>query len=463
MRIGWTAFRTLLASTLIAGCGSVKDSGGPIDAPTIDSPPMIDADTSGNATVTAKAALFGQTGNIADVDIISTLPNNMPFATAKTAADGTATIKVFPGGTVTAAYKHTNDMGFDFISFVDVKPGDHLEFGNRQPQFFGTNTDLGTQTYSWPALATATGGFRVQTSCTTAAGAAGTTASNAVNEFTSCHREPFDALFVAFSTGPTTLVGCNFRNNVTYTAGANTAIGGWATPVNATANLTGIPSEVSSIAVQFAYALDGFNERVPIGGGSANGAPSGGAFTGNFLYCTNVGERTSATAFMSVNGNFGQARVLDFLPSNAASWTVSNPQMPPWVEGTFLTSAFLRTANWVTMPSSNNASDTTQMSLGWNVTIGGTGHNLSWHFIMPPTTKALVLPKLPASFDAVMPQATCSPSPCSSGMFLSRLRTIEIPTVSNYDAIRALPASTIMCPECAVRAGEVQRIIVSGF
>ena len=41
------------------------------------------------------------------------------------------------------------------------------------------------------------------------------------------------------------------------------------------------------------------------------------------------------------------------------------------------------------------------------------------------------------------------------------VRLLEIPTATGYDAIRAVPERNLVCPECAVRAGEIPRIIVN--
>ena len=115
---------SLVTAGLFSGCGSVNT--GP-DASTTD------ADISGAATVETEAALFGGSigTNVGNIDIISMLPNNTVLETVKTDAAGNASIKVYPGGSVTAVYKHTVDMGADLITYVGVKPGDTLVFGSR--------------------------------------------------------------------------------------------------------------------------------------------------------------------------------------------------------------------------------------------------------------------------------------------------------------------------------------------
>src|SRR5262249_12043424 len=149
-------------------------------------------------------------------------PNNTVLATGTTDANGSATIKVYPGGSVTAVYKHaaTVDMGTDLITWVGVKPGDTLTFGNRNPSTVNQpNPDLGAVNYSWPALANATS-YDVFSSCAfNGASAPATTLT--VHEFSNCHHDPMDVLFLAF--GSTGLMGYSFRSNVTFSDGVAVA------------------------------------------------------------------------------------------------------------------------------------------------------------------------------------------------------------------------------------------------
>ena len=68
---------------------------------------------------------------------------------------------------------------------------------------------------------------------------------------------------------------------------------------------------------------------------------------------------------------------------------------------------------------------------------------------------AQVLPKLPAAFSDFLPTA-------EFGMGLNRIQNYDVMTVNGYDAMRAMGTATMMCVECAVRAGEIQRVVLSG-
>lgn len=453
--MGRTGFRIFFASLLLAGCGSVKDSGTAIDAPVGDAGP--DADESGMATVTTKALLAGQTAGMAvgDIDLISMLPDNSVFATGKTDASGNGTIKVYPGGSVTAVYKHlAPDLGADLATFVGVKPGDNLEFGLRSTPVTN-NTSLGAQTYSWPTAPNgAVTTYRAHTSCTTASAAAPTLSASGT-ESSSCHKTPMDIVYTATTSNPTTLVHCGFRSNVTFSAGANVALGAWSNAVPATTSVTGLPSYVTNVTTQFLSVIDGGTERFLSGGGSASGATSGGAFTGNFPWCL-VGERTSAQLFLGRPGNFANVRVLDSLPSSTTSWTVANPVLPPWVEGQFIVSAALGFVQWPLVPDENSASDAVVLQISFNQRVNNMDFGGNWYFVMPPNTQVQTLPTLPTPFQDFMPFR-------DFGIGLNRIFTYDIPTIDGYDSLRGMGFGTAFCPDCAVRAGEIQRLVFSGF
>jgi hypothetical protein len=434
----------VLGSFLATACGSVADNGP--DAR------VVDADTSGNATVATRGALFGQppATNIADIELISNLSNLEILSTGKSDAGGAAAIKVYPGGSLTAAYKHTQDLGYDFITFVGVKPEDSLVFGNREPAFVGTNTAIGSMTYSWPALAGAQAYYVMGGCLGLGVGSASTSAIG--TEFPSCHHEPMGIAFVAVNPSGQ-LINCANRQTA-FVNGGSLSIGAWGTAANATANIAGLPADFTNLTARFAAVFDGQSERGIPGAGNANGAPSGGAFTGTFPWCP-FGERTAATLFLNRPG-FQGMRVHDVLPTNATSWTVASPQLPPSMEGGILTSAAKRRAEWTLVPGASDAHDAVTITFVWSVTIAGTSHTSRWSFVLPPNTTEVTMPKLPPSFEPILPKP-------EFGLGINFLRAVEIPTVPSYDAYRALGAATALCPECAVRAGDVQRVILSGF
>jgi len=452
-------------------CGAVNDSGDkptPIDAalspddaalPIDDAAPGPDADLSGNATVHTKAAVAGQVLNaaIADVDVISNLPNGNVLATGKTDAAGSATIKVYPGGAVTALYHHSGtNTGADLFTFVGVAPGDTLEFGQKVIPFTGTNTNLGSQTYTWPASPNAgVTNYRVQTSCTSTSVAAPGTSSLALAEFAACNRNPMRILYTTTTSNPTTLVNCGVRTTA-FGSGDTVALGAWSNAVAGSGNLTGLPASVTSSSVSLSAVVGGTIELMLLGGGSAGGAPTGGAFTGNFPWCPNLGERTVARVNLARPG-FGSIVVMDSLPATAASVTVASPMLPPWVEFTALASAYRRSVAWVLANEGASAHDAVYLALGYLQRVNNISSFGEWHIMMPPNTQSIDLPKLPTALDAFAPQVD------DFGLQVFSLVAIEVPTISNYDGLRALGIGFAICPDCAIRANEVPRVITSGF
>jgi hypothetical protein len=297
--------------------------------------------------------------------------------------------------------------------------------------------------------------YRALTSCGTGSAAAPALSSNAVTERSNCNKGTMDVLYTANQAGVNSLLHCGSRQNITFANGANVALGSWQNAAAATSNITGLPASIVSLSTQFSTVIDGQTERFLSGGGTANGAPSGGAFTGNFPWCQ-FGERTNASLNMNRAGNFGPIRVIDSLPSSATSWTVASPALPPWIEGTFLQSAFLGIVQWVLVPEGTPSADATYLFLSYNIRINSMNFSGQWHFVMPPEMQVLQMPKLPSQFAEIVPTP-------EFGMGLNRIITIDIPTINGYDAFRAMGTSLAICPECFVRSGEIQRVIVSGF
>jgi hypothetical protein len=456
--MGRTGIRiSFLASLLVAGagCGSVKDSGA-VDASNGEA--GIDADESGNVTVSTKAFVQGQTvgAAVADVDLVSTLPNGTILATAKTDAAGAGTIKVVPGGAVTAVYKRlAPSLASELVTIVGVKPGETLDFGNRQIGV--ASTAIGAQSYSWPTAPNgAVQTYRAMSACNSNTVAAPTT-STSFSEFSDCNKSTMDVVYAAYQNVANGLLHCGTRQNVTFVNGANVALGGWQNAGTFIANITGLPASLglpnASVSTALRTIVDGQSIIFMPNAGSASGVASGGAFTGNMQWC-NAGERTQAQLTLSRPG-VNAIRVVDSLPSNATSWTVAAPMVPPWVEFDFFASASQGVARWGFVTEGTNTMDVVYAQLGYEVRINNMQFFTNWHFILPPNSDSLTVPKLPAALAETAPTT-------DFGLFLQRVIAIEVPTISSYDMIRSMGTANVLCPDCAVRAGDIQRAIISG-
>lgn len=432
---------SLVTAGLFSGCGSVNT--GP-DASTTD------ADISGAATVETEAALFGGSigTNVGNIDIISMLPNNTVLETVKTDAAGNASIKVYPGGSVTAVYKHTVDMGADLITYVGVKPGDTLVFGSRNFSLTGqTGTNLGSQTYSWP-VQTGVANHCIFTSC--GGSCNGVNASTTLAESSTCHREPMDILYVGLNASGL-ISHYNLRSNVAFTNGQNVAIGGWAVAPNATLTVSGVPPEVSTVSGNWASVVDAATEYAFAQ--SYNGAPTGGAFSSTFAFHA-TGDRTLGRVAFS-RQNFQAIQIVDQFNANTLTQTVAAPALTPWLQGAVAVSAALRTASWFLISDANSVADGLVLRLTWNHVVSAMNNSHQWHIIMPPGQTSIALPKLPAAFNDNLP--------ASQDFINGQVRVFDISTVNGYDAVRTtVPSRNIMCVDCALRAGDFQRVVSSG-
>ena len=91
--------------------------------------------------------------------------------------------------------------------------------------------------------------------------------------------------------------------------------------------------------------------------------------------------------------------------------------------------------------------------MSWTHQIGGTGHPHDWYLILPPDQTSIELPELPAQFTDNLPAP-------QDGMGAS-IRVFDIGSVSGHDMLRTLPSNIPMCLECAVRAGDIPRVVIS--
>lgn len=434
-----TMYRLSLAfcSLLGAACGSVKETP---DASTID------ADQSGTATVKTEAALFGTTGSIANIDVVSMLPNNTLLEAIKTGADGLGSIKVYPGGSVTAVYRRPGDTGAELISYLGAKPNDTLTFGNRNPLLLN-NVSLGTQTYEWTVQAPGASQHCAATSCSASCSIA--PATNVVfAELASCNRTPMDVLYVARNAMNQT-THYSLRTNVTFSAGATVSTTFWQAAPNATVNITGVPAEVTQLFGQWLTVLNLQDERSLAS--SYSGNPTGGAFTTTFGFHA-TGRRTVGRVQFQRLGSFDIMTLLDSFNTNTLTQTVASPQFTPWLQGV-LASAPLRKVTWNAVATAASATDGTVVSLQWDRMVGATNQFYRWYLIVPPGVSSIALPDLPAPLNSLLPP---------DDRFLgATVRLFDVPA-TGYDAVRALPSRNVMCIECAVRAGDFQRAVFSG-
>src|SRR5688500_1219063 len=103
---------------------------GALDDAALDGSTPPDAVPTGPITVTTHARENTSTpGPSAGIEVYVITADGTLADTATTAADGTATVDVTFGDSVTAVYPASN--GADLITVVQVEPGDSLTFGDQ--------------------------------------------------------------------------------------------------------------------------------------------------------------------------------------------------------------------------------------------------------------------------------------------------------------------------------------------
>jgi hypothetical protein len=448
--MGSFALRVFLSSMVCAGCGKVSgttvDAAGPMDA-------GIDADLSGNATIVTQAVLFATTGNIGAIDIVSMLPNNTVLTTGQTDANGSATIKVYPGGSVTAIYKHTINMGADLITWVGVKPGDTLTFGNRNPTTIGqTGTAMGSQTYTWPTLAAANF-FETWTECGLGFFTTTGTTSVSIAETSLCHQEPMAVLYSAYDANGE-LINVGTRTGVAFSSGATVPLSTWSPAATGMITITGLPPEVTSVNGSFRNVID--PRAGPLfdftASGVYNGTPTGGAFTATFKVAQ-IGVRTVGTLTLARPG-YRAMQLADAFSTSTLTQTVAAPALPPWGQSSTIASTALRRASWFYVPDAASSYDGELVHVAWLHNISGTGHPSQWDFILPPGQTTIDFPALPAPLADSLPAS-------DDTLTSSNTRVFDIPSIPSYDMLRTLPAADLLCLECGVRANDFQRVVFS--
>ena len=440
--MGRSAFLSML---LVCACGKVNNDT-PADAN------LIDADETGMLSVVTQARFFAGGAAVGaaqpSVDVVSVRPNNTLADMAQTDASGHASLKIYPGGSVTAIYPHpaATDMGADLVTYFGVKPDDVLTFGQRFLP--NTSTNLGAMTFTYPAVAAASTYF-VYGPCGSAGVSAGTL-SLTMTEFTSCHHEPMDIIYIARDAAGQ-VINYNYVT-VPFQAGTNRAITSWAAAKTAMISVTGLPAEVQNLSATFFNVGNIGSSDEEMYGFSVSGQATGGAYTNSFAWGP-TGVRTEARLTMSRPGTYRTMQLVDALQSSATTWTVASPMLPPWLQ-TF--TASIAEQMGIMYLVGDGPYDAATFRITWTHVVGSTNTPFVWTFILPPQMTTFTFPKLPAQFAAYLPQP--------QDTFSTQAHVIEIPSVMSYDALRAIPEKSLICPgtfvpDCAVRNNEFQRVI----
>lgn len=434
---------------IICGCGSVKSISNVSPGDDADPGGEGTTDAAGMLKIVTKARFFAAGGPApgsaqGGVDVVAVQRDGKTIdSTAKTGADGQASLQIHAGGSVTAIYHHPADTGTELVTYFGIQPDDTIAFGQR---FTSTKPDnLGTMTFTFPAVNGAIN-YQVFGPCGNELTGA-SKLSVTLTELASCHVDPMDIVFVALNAADQ-VAGYNYLS-VNFQAGTSVPIATWTPPKTAMLSVTGLPSEVRGINAVLGN-VGNIDQRMFQF--LVAGQATGGAYSNSFPWAATA-VHTEAQLTVSRTGTFQPIQLLDILPPNVTTWTVASAQFPPWLQA-FVVSTADRTGSLFLL--GDGAYDAAVVRIAWQHTVAGVQVESHWTFVLPPKMTTFTFPALPADLASVLPPV--------DDPFITEAHLIEIPSVPDYDALRAIPEASVICPgslvpDCSLRSGEFTRVV----
>jgi hypothetical protein len=328
-----------------------------------------------------------------------------------------------PGSSLTVVYP---DLGTQrrIMTVLDVKPGDHLQFGKSRP-IWGNPTF--TVTITVPALAGATR-FDFNDGCSSAT-ANGTTVAT-IGIAPECNDSNHGVVAVAYDSA-NRMIASAYVAAPNVAANATIAIPAWT--ANATGDITldisGLPAEITRAAVDIAaiYPAQIMFDAL------SNGAPTAGAYSAALTIPHNS-TRMVATAYISNASNNTQYSTVALDPR--ATESSFEPPVMPWVD-----TVVIRGASVTWHVSGAAIPDAGLLAYQWS----GPAVFTSWFVIMPWGPTSLDLSDVPAPLAQYLPSATDSPN--------VYVTYVDLASATSYVDVRALPSWQLEDPQSAVYSG----------
>jgi hypothetical protein len=449
------------AALALAACGKIDVQETQQDAPvqhdaSIDIS-LIDAALTANINVVTRAhVLNSMPGSTAPMTVVySSLPNATVQNTTMTDANGSGTIAVYPGGSVTAVYPHNVDGGYDFASYYGVKDGDTLTFG--QPTTLTSPSTVETVTLSWTPVSTPSF-YEIFTPC----GYYGevlppaTTAVVTLND--NCAAAPAQFMIEEFPTTGSDYFSYGALSTVTSGSSASLAMSAFVvnpSTTTLTGSLTGLPSEIATASCSAqTIATNTGTSFASYTCPSVNVTGSAATLVDDF----NPGDgHTLVETSLRRTGSYQNMIVYDGEPANVTSWAVTTPNLPPWMN-VIGSSAPDGKVAWFTLPTTGtSAANGIVVRLRWShvITMGGPSVPFTWTVVLPPDVTSFTVPTLPMDFAIAQPMATDS--------FTTNVEYFLIPSLAaGYDSFRSVPERDLVSPDYGARLGDYPRVIVSG-
>lgn len=420
----------------VTGCGDDGVHKLP-DAPLPPDDSAIDAPASGTANITTNVRCCEVAPGTpqAGVAIAVVHADHTLGATATSDAQGKASVAVRTGDSVFAIYPEGINSTTEISTFVGVKPGDNLTFGEGywQPPGNGVSGQLNV---SWPAF-TGASYYSVFSPCGVYnSSSTGTTISLAPY----CQTDLAPMAFAAF--GPNSeILASAYLPAAAFTPGTLPAITWTALPApDYTVAISGLDAAISQIYFQVHGVHAGFDVTTY---GSAT--LSGGTATSVHSTVPSA-TRTYADVQLRRLGTNGWQHY-----TKAQATSVSLTATMPWINGIAISPGEGK-ALWL---QTGGTYDTAVLFLNWSHYDGKVTHYFQWNVIAPGGVTSLDLGTPPAALADFLPNTTDSVG--------TTLQLVDLSNTSTYDEVRAQPEATLVYPDGAVRAGTVPGANTSSY
>jgi hypothetical protein len=384
------------------------------------------------------------------IDVISLRPNSSVADMVQTDSTGHAMIHIYPGGSVTAVFRHTSttDMGADLATVTGVQPNDTLTL---EPQRLlvppTSGAVVGSMTASWPAVGGASY-YYLFTPCNQ--WYAGASTALTFTEWAGCHKNPMTLGYIAYNSVGT-VIAFQTQTSVNFAGGGSTGISTWAGPQNVTLNAPALPSEIGGY---WAYVYQALNGTYGYGLSAYNGTPTTPL---NHVYTMPNGERMIGEVQMWRQGIGKYQTVWDTI--GTSSWSLAAPTLMPWMTALAFS---VGDHSVVWFADGTTSYDGIGASVAYVRQIPGPPamQNLYvWNIAIPPGSSHFQLPQLPAPFSDLLP--TLDDQPITGGPYATSARLIDFGNLTGYDAFRQLPSSSFACPECRMFDGTFTHLMTS--
>ncbi len=426
----------------LAACGDdganrLPDAPLPDDA-AVDSPAPV---TTVNITTLARTYDEVAPGTPrAGVMVFGVSAANTVVSSAVTDSAGKATLSLPDGGSVTAVYDAGGGKVTNVVTtFVGVKPGDSLTFGDRARNVSSTTGQAGTMTLRWAPVTDATH-YRVHSPCYQTSYTGSTEVLIELGE--DCQTPTAAVGLVAYDDGDNALASL-LLPAAPYTPGSTLEIAAnqWVaqTPDNLRLDLVNLDAAVGDVIVGAVDELV-FGELgrfwwsyPPI---SHTLTPKG-ATASRLFSAADAAPRKSVAAKLHHETHVGRIWAYQAAASSPVTLDAANV---PWVS-TLTLGADQRSVAWT---QTAGAHDAAVLRFWWS--------SFEWIVILPPGVTAFDVPSPPAALAPYLPTA-------KDEVNLYGCELVDLASATSYDDLRALPEWRITDGEIAVRAGEETRSI----